>query len=83
VIEKVQKLVGLTPWEEEYQRQQREATYVLFTRSQWRGKGKMVICSDEEAAQILTTKTGHVLRLFNSTQVRERTEAEKRRDGMD
>jgi len=44
----------------------------LFTRSQWREKGRMVDARDVDAVKIITTNAGHQLRLFSFEQTVER-----------
>jgi hypothetical protein len=81
MLGKVEKLQGLTPWEQEYEQQKSETPRTLFTRSQWRAKGRMVIVGDEEARKsIVARSNGHTLLLFSEDQTRERTAWELERD---
>jgi hypothetical protein len=85
MLGKVEKNVGLAPWEQEYEEQkQREEqrTGTLLTRSQWRAQGRTVIVGDEEARRsVVARSNGHTLRLFAEDQTRERTAWELERDG--
>ena len=67
--------------EREYQRDRREREkQELRSRSGWRGIGRMVIVSDDEALKVIPTKSGHQLRLYSEEQTRERTQEELARD---
>jgi hypothetical protein len=81
MLGKVAKNVGLAPWEQDYEEQKREAERTLFSRSQWRAKGRMVIVGDEEARKTIVARgNGHTLLLFSEDQTRERTPWELERD---
>lgn len=81
MLGRIEKNVGLAPWERDYEEQKREEQRTLFTRSQWRGKGRMVIVGDEEARKTIVARSnGHTLLLFSEDQTRERTAWELERD---
>ena len=81
MLGKVAKNVGLAPWEQDYQEQKRETERTLFSRSQWRAKGRMVIVGDEKARKsVVARSNGNVLLLYSEDQTRRRTEVELERD---
>jgi hypothetical protein len=71
--EKVKKFEGLTPWEEENERETKIAQRTSLTRSQWWDMGRKVIASNAEAVKTITVRsTGNTLYLFSEEQTEER-----------
>jgi hypothetical protein len=74
---KVQKIEGLTDFEIEHLKQQYEEklmqTRTSFTRRQWVARfNRQVIVRNEDAARIITTRSGNTLHLFSIEQTIEK-----------
>jgi len=81
MIEKVKKNVGLAPWEQEHQQQQRSqqeheawlaglSNRQYLTRGQWwHGYGRRVTVPNSEARKTIVTQQGRTLYLFDESQL--------------